>query len=137
MGLAAAVLSELLPNATPVIRSAIQFGVDLLTESETEAEAELVSMRGNKPLADDLPNVQPTSGKHMLAAYVSYSMTESSYYREQALRARRLANAITDQYARIKLEELAADYSDIAEDLERGAADIRHRELLPESSGCR
>ena len=40
LGLAAAVMSELLPNARPVIRSAIQFGVDLLTESEAEAEAE-------------------------------------------------------------------------------------------------
>ncbi|HEY4472496.1 MAG TPA: hypothetical protein VGN21_15075 [Stellaceae bacterium] len=42
LGLAAAMLSELLPNAKPLVRSAIQFGVDLLTESEAEAEAELV-----------------------------------------------------------------------------------------------
>jgi hypothetical protein len=43
-------------------------------------------------------------------------MEESSYYREQALRARRLAKAITDQYAKINLERLATDYSAIAED---------------------
>jgi phage FluMu protein gp41 len=42
LGLAAATLSELLPNAKPLVRSAIQFGVDLLTESEAEAEAELI-----------------------------------------------------------------------------------------------
>jgi hypothetical protein len=62
---------------------------------------------------------------------------ESSYYWEQALRARRLAQAITDQYARIKLERLAADYADIAEDIETGTAEIRHRELLPEDSADR
>jgi hypothetical protein len=42
LGLAAAALSEFLPNARPLIRSAIQFGVDLLTESEAEAEAALI-----------------------------------------------------------------------------------------------
>lgn len=42
LGSAAAVISELLPSARPVIRSAIQFGVDLLIESEAEAEAELI-----------------------------------------------------------------------------------------------
>jgi len=52
-------------------------------------------------------------------------MNESSYYREQAVRARRLASAVTDQDARVKLEQLAANYSDIADDLEQGAADIR------------
>jgi hypothetical protein len=73
----------------------------------------------------------------MLATRVAIVMKEISYYREQSLRAKRLATAITDQYARIGLEQLAADYSEVAEDLERGAADVRHRELLLESSDCR
>jgi hypothetical protein len=42
LGLLAAAVSELLPSSKPLLRSAIQFGVDLLTESEIEAEAELV-----------------------------------------------------------------------------------------------
>jgi len=42
LGLAAAVVSELVPSARPLLRSAVQFGVDLLTESEVEAEAELI-----------------------------------------------------------------------------------------------
>jgi hypothetical protein len=42
LGLLAAAVSELLPSSKPLLRSAIQFGVDLLTESEVEAEAELI-----------------------------------------------------------------------------------------------
>jgi hypothetical protein len=42
LGLLTAAVSELLPNTRPLLRSAIQFGVDLLTESEAEAEAELI-----------------------------------------------------------------------------------------------
>src|ERR1700724_771034 len=42
LGLLAAAVSELLPSSRPLLRSAIQFGVDLLTESEIEAEAELI-----------------------------------------------------------------------------------------------
>lgn len=42
LGLLAAAVSELLPSSKPLLRSAMQFGVELLTESEVEAEAELV-----------------------------------------------------------------------------------------------
>jgi hypothetical protein len=42
LGLLAAAVTELLPSSKPLLRSAIQFGVDLLTESEIEAEAELI-----------------------------------------------------------------------------------------------
>ena len=59
-------------------------------------------------------------------------MQEASYYREQALRARRLANATTDRDAGAQLAKMAQDYSDIAEDLERGLVEIRHRELMPQ-----
>jgi hypothetical protein len=64
-------------------------------------------------------------------------MEESSYYREQALRARRLAKAITDQYAKINLERLATDYSAIAEDIERGAGEVRCGELIPANEDYR
>ena len=64
-------------------------------------------------------------------------MEESSYYREQALRARRLAKAINDQYAKINLERLATDYSAIAEDIERGAGGVRCAELLPANEDYR
>lgn len=59
-------------------------------------------------------------------------MQEASYYREQAERARRLANATTDRDAAAQLAKMAEDYLDIAEDLERGLIDVRHRELLPQ-----
>jgi hypothetical protein len=42
LGVAAAVLAELLPNARPALRSAVKFGVDLFLESEGEAESELI-----------------------------------------------------------------------------------------------
>ena len=42
LGLASLVLTGLLPNLRPAVGSAIKFGIDLLTESELEAEAELI-----------------------------------------------------------------------------------------------
>ena len=42
LGLLAAAVSELLPETRPLLRSAVKFGIDLLTESEVEAEAELI-----------------------------------------------------------------------------------------------
>jgi hypothetical protein len=60
-------------------------------------------------------------------------MHGSSYYRDQAERARRLAMEPTDRETKERLRELARDYLEIAEDLERGTAEIRHPELLPQS----
>src|SRR5690349_23132718 len=48
LGIAAAAISDLLPNAKPLVRSAVQFGLDLLTESEAEAEAELIQSRSEE-----------------------------------------------------------------------------------------
>ena len=59
LGIVAAAVSELLPNAKPLVRSAVQFGLDLLTESEAEAEAELIqslvtaTMRGVRQSLSD------------------------------------------------------------------------------------
>jgi hypothetical protein len=60
-------------------------------------------------------------------------MHGSSYYRDQAERARRLAMEPTDRETKERLRELAQDYLEIAEDLECGTAEIRHPELLPQS----
>jgi len=59
-------------------------------------------------------------------------MHPASYYREQADRARRLAKVPTDRETQNTLRQMAQDYSDIAEDLERGAVEIRHAELMPQ-----
>jgi len=60
-------------------------------------------------------------------------MYEPSYYREQAERAHRLATVPNDSETREALERMARDYEDIAEDLESGAIEIRHPDLMPQS----
>ena len=59
-------------------------------------------------------------------------MHSANYYRDQASRARRLGEPLSesDRYA---LEALARDFDDIAEDLDRGAIEIRHPELMPQT----
>jgi hypothetical protein len=59
-------------------------------------------------------------------------MYQSSYYREQAARARRLARRTTDREVVSMLAEFAPNYDEIAEDLDRGAIEIRHPELMPQ-----
>ena len=58
-------------------------------------------------------------------------MHHPSYYRDQAERARRFAMEPTDRETKDRLREMAQEYLDIAEDIERGAAEIRHPELIP------
>jgi len=60
-------------------------------------------------------------------------MYDVSYYREQADRARRLAKVPTDRETQDMLRQMAQDYTDIAEDLETGAIEIRHPELMPQT----
>ena len=60
-------------------------------------------------------------------------MHRASYYRDQADCARRLARAhIQDETKALLLQRVAQDYDDIAEDLENGAVDIKHPEMLPQ-----
>ena len=59
-------------------------------------------------------------------------MQSAKYYREQADRALRLAKDTTEDALHDMLAQLARDYADIAEDLELGAVEIRHPELLPQ-----
>jgi hypothetical protein len=58
-------------------------------------------------------------------------MQNASHYREQAERARRLARVTTARAIEESLARTAKDYSDIADDLESGAIEIRHPELMP------
>ena len=61
-----------------------------------------------------------------------YLMQKAVVYREQAERARRLARSITNGEAERMLLGMAQEYDDLATDLERGAVEIRHPELLSE-----
>ena len=57
-------------------------------------------------------------------------MREISYYRKQAERAKRLADGTIDQELSEALASAARDFADIADDLERGAVEVRHPELV-------
>ena len=57
-------------------------------------------------------------------------MQAASYYREQAMRARRLLSETADIEIRERLARLAQQYDELADDLQLGAAEIRHPELL-------
>jgi hypothetical protein len=59
-------------------------------------------------------------------------MQDRSYYREQAERAQRLARSQTNREIEGLLLRMAQDYEDLAVDLENGAIEIRHPELLPQ-----
>jgi hypothetical protein len=59
-------------------------------------------------------------------------MQDPSYYREQTERAQRLARSQTNRDVEGLLLRMAQDYEDLAEDLENGAIEIRHPELLPQ-----
>jgi hypothetical protein len=60
-------------------------------------------------------------------------MHNPNYYRQQAARARRLADGVTSAEAERTLARIAQDYDDLAEDLENGAVEIRHPELMPQN----
>jgi hypothetical protein len=54
------------------------------------------------------------------------------HYRDQADHSRRLAREQTHHETKALLERASRDYDDIAEDLENGAVEIRHPEMLPQ-----
>src|SRR5205809_5909907 len=60
-------------------------------------------------------------------------MHDPSYYRSQAERARRLALVPTDRGTQNTLLQMAQDYLDLVEDLESGAIEIRHPELMQQN----
>jgi hypothetical protein len=59
-------------------------------------------------------------------------MHPASYYRDRAEHARRVASRVHQPEILEILGQMARDYDDIAEDLERGAIEIRHPELMPQ-----
>ena len=59
-------------------------------------------------------------------------MRDADYYIEQAARARRLARGQRNDIEKMLLG-MARDYEDLAEDLTRGAIEIRHPELMPQN----
>ena len=59
-------------------------------------------------------------------------MVDVSYYRERANHLRRLAEMTWQVDLEVALRRLAEDYDEVAEDLEAGASEIRHAELLLE-----
>jgi hypothetical protein len=59
-------------------------------------------------------------------------MHSPNYYRDQAGHARRLADLMHQPDMTEMLDRMAQDFEDIACDLETGAVDVRHPELLPQ-----
>jgi hypothetical protein len=57
-------------------------------------------------------------------------MDRAAHYRDKANRALRLAEAAWQPELKDRLRSLAKDYDEIAEDIETGATEIRHPELL-------
>ena len=57
-------------------------------------------------------------------------MDRSAHYRDEANQARQLADATWQPDLEDMLRHLAKDYDEIAEDIEKGAIEIRHAELL-------
>jgi hypothetical protein len=58
-------------------------------------------------------------------------MDRASHYRHQADHARRLAEAAWQPDLQDTLRRLARDFDETAEDIEAGATEVRHPELLP------
>ena len=59
-------------------------------------------------------------------------MDDASYYRERADHPRRLAEMTWQRELEGVVRSLAQDYDETAEDLEAGATEVRHPELLGE-----
>jgi hypothetical protein len=59
-------------------------------------------------------------------------MNDATYCRERAAQARRLAETMHQRDVCETLREMAQDYEDIAADLENGAVELRHPELMPQ-----
>jgi hypothetical protein len=59
-------------------------------------------------------------------------MHPASYYRERAEHARSIAARVHQRDLLEVLYRVAQDYDEIAEDLEGGAIEIRHPELMPQ-----
>ena len=61
-------------------------------------------------------------------------MDRAAHFRRQADHARQLADATCQLDLEDLLRRLAKDYDEVADDIEMGATDIRHAELLDDGS---
>jgi hypothetical protein len=59
-------------------------------------------------------------------------MHSADYYRRQAVRALQIADTAHQPEIREMLRAAAHEYEEIAEDIDAGAIEIRHPELLPQ-----
>jgi hypothetical protein len=59
-------------------------------------------------------------------------MHSAEYYRRQAARCREIADIVFQPEIEELLHTAAQDYEEIAEDIDRGAIEIRHPELMPQ-----
>jgi len=62
----------------------------------------------------------------------SRDFKDPAYFRLRAERTRGLSRRILQPDARKLLLDLARDYEELADDLDRGLNQLRHAELLPE-----
>jgi hypothetical protein len=76
----------------------------------------------------------PARNGHLEPA-VQGGMHPPEYYRGQARHARELANRAHPGAVRDTLLKAAQDFDEIAEDLEAGAIEVRHPELMPGRRG--
>jgi hypothetical protein len=60
------------------------------------------------------------------------NLKDASYFRSRAEQTRGLSRQILQLDVRKTLVDLAQEYDELADDLERGALDLRHPELLPQ-----
>jgi hypothetical protein len=66
---------------------------------------------------------------------VPQNMHPPEYYRQQSRHARQLANRAPPGAVQDTLFKATYDFDDIAEDLEAGAIEVHHPELLPQRRG--
>jgi len=109
LGIAAAAISDLLPNAKPLVRSAVQFGLDLLTESEAEAEAELIQSLVTATMRGVRRSLSDTAGEPERRGAVRASV---EHFKKQArIRARRWGRDPHDRHRRYRRHIVALEAS--------------------------
>ena len=109
LGIAAAAISELLPNAKPLVRSAVQFGLDLLTESEAEAEAELIQSLVTATMRGVRQRLSDTASEPERRGAVRASV---AHFKKQArIRARRWGSDPHDRHRRYRRHVVALEAS--------------------------
>src|ERR1043165_4962041 len=125
LGIAAAAISDLLPNAKPLVRSAVQFGLDLLTESEAEAEAELIQALGTAAMRGGGRSLSDPAAEPERRGAVRASV---EHFKKQArIRARRWGSDPHDRHRRYRRHIAALEASLAKKKQEAPPRDQRQR----------